>query len=240
MKHYILVHGAWGGAQEFEEVAKVLSADGSNVIALDLPGHGNSKESIIDVSMDAYVQRVTDVINDLDEKVTLVGHSLAGAVISQVAEGIPLKIDRLIYVCAFLPKNGDTPLGLMQSDKKGKLLPKIVFSEDQSYATLKDEDIRDIFLHDVEDEEYINKLIPKFSIKQAIQPFIAPAKLSTPNFRNVSKYYIRTSLDKVVSLSLQDEMISNWHAEQTFTLDSGHFPLTSMPNDFCETIKKIV
>ncbi|NOX42911.1 MAG: hypothetical protein GXP19_04140 [Gammaproteobacteria bacterium] len=122
--------------------------------------------------MDAYVQRVTDVINDLDEKVILAGHSLAGSVISQVAEGIPEKIDRLIYVCASLPKSGDTALGLMQSDKKGQLLPKIIFSEDQTFATLASEDISNLLLHDVKDKERVERLIPKFSIKQSTQPFI--------------------------------------------------------------------
>jgi len=38
---------------------------------------------------------------------------MAGAVVSQVAELIPEKIERLIYVAAFLLKEGDTVLGAM-------------------------------------------------------------------------------------------------------------------------------
>ena len=238
MKNYVLVHGAWGGAWEFKAVVNLLSADGSNVIAVDLPGHGDNKAPIAEVTMDAYAQKVTDVISDLSEKVILVGHSFAGSIISQVAEGIPQNIDRLIYVAASLPKTGDTVLDLMQSDEKGKLLPKIIFSEDQTFATLANEDIRDLLLHDVEDDERVERLIPKFSIKQSTQPFMAPAQLSGEKFGSIPKYYIRAALDKVMSLSLQDEMISNWKVEQVFTLKSGHFPLTSMPEPLVEVINK--
>lgn len=237
MNHYVLVHGAWGEASEFEEVMKLLSADGSTVIALDLPGHGNNYKPIHKVTMDAYVQRVIEAINDLDQKVILIGHSLAGMVISQVAENLPNKVARLVYVCAMLPKNGDTGLGLMQSDKEGQLLSKVIFSEDRTFATLKAEDIRNILLHDA-DDKHIKKMLPKFSMKQATQPFMAPAQLSANNFGTVPKHYIRASLDKVLSLSLQDEMIANWKVAQVSTLASGHFPLISMANSLCEVIKK--
>lgn len=238
MKHYVLVHGAWGEGSEFEAVAKTLSADGSTVITPDLPGHGNNYSPIPKVTMDAYVQRVIEVINDLDEKVVLVGHSLAGVVVALVAEAIPRKIERLVFICALLPKSGDSALGLMKSDPKGELLPKLVFSKCKSFATVKPEDIRNIMLQDAKSED-IEKMLPKLSMKQATQPFMASAQLSEDKFGTVPKYYVRASLDKVVSLTLQDSMITNWKMEQVFTLESGHFPLTSMPHRLGETIKKI-
>lgn len=237
MKNYILVHGAWGAAWEFNEVAALLSADGSNVIAVDLPGHGDNKAPINEVTMDAYVQTVTNVINDQNDKVILVGHSLAGAVISQVAEIIPDKIDRLIYVAAMLLKTGESPLEMMQSDKDGELLANVIFSEDQTIATLNADTIRNILLNDVKDEERLEKLIPEFFMEQSTEPFMATAQLSEENFGSVSKYYIRASIDKVLSPALQDKMISNWKVEKVFTLESGHFPLTSVPEDLVDIIK---
>ncbi len=238
MKNYVLVHGAWGGAWEFKKVAEFLSVDGNKVTAVDLPGHGDNDAPLAEVTMGAYVKEVTDVINNFNEKVVLVGHSLAGAIISQVAEGIPEKIDRLIYVAAMLPKTGDTPLELMQSDKDGELLPRIIFSDDQSYATLTSDIVRNLLLHDVSDSEWLERLIPRFLMEQSTQPFMASVQLSEENFGSVAKYYIRASLDKVLSPSLQEKMISNWNVEKVFTLESGHFPLTSMPDRLLEVIKK--
>jgi len=238
MKNYVLVHGAWGSAREFDEVVKLLSNDDNNVIAVDLPGHGKSKEPIAEVTMEAYVQRVIDTIIDVAEPVILVGHSLAGAVISLVAESIPERLESLVYVAAMLPKSGDSPLDLMHSDKQGKLLAKIIFSEDQSYGTLKDEDVKNLFLHDINDEKKITALISTFSVKQATQPMMASVQLSEENFGSVTKYYIRASLDKVLSLALQDKMISNWEVKRVFTLESGHFPLNSIPSRLVDTIRR--
>ncbi|WP_026852612.1 alpha/beta fold hydrolase [Geothrix fermentans] len=237
MKNYVMVHGAWGEGSEFDEVKKLLRADGSKVFTPDLPGHGNNFRPINKVTMDAYVERVADAVNDVDGKAILVGHSLAGMIISQVAESIPQKIERLVYVCAMLPKNGDTAMGLMQSDKDGQLLSKLVLSECQTYATLRAEDIREILLHDA-DDAHIGEMIPKLSMKQATQPFMAAVQLSAANFGSVRKHYVRASLDKVLSPSLQDEMIANWKVDQVSTLASGHFPMTSIASSLFEVIRK--
>jgi pimeloyl-ACP methyl ester carboxylesterase len=238
MKNYILVHGAWGAAWEFNKVKKMLLADGNNVIALDLPGHGENKVSIEKVTMEAYVQAVVDVVNDFDNKVILVGHSLAGAIISQVAELIPDKIDRLIYVAAILLSDGESALSVMQNDEGGELLANIIFSDDQSFATLAENIVRNILLNDVNDEVLLSEIVPEFLMKQSTEPFMASAQLSQDMFGSVKKYYVKASIDKVLSPSLQDKMISNWKVERVFTLGSGHFPLTSMPKNLVDVIRK--
>ena len=238
-KTYILIHGAWGAAWEFDEVKELLSKDGSKVHALDLPGHGDNQKEIADVTMNAYVDHIDNFISKIDGKVILVGHSLGGAIISQVAEGNSDKIEKLIYVAAMLPKNGDSPLGLMQSDKYGQLLPRIIFSEDQSYATLDNDMVRELLLHDVTDEKRLEKIVPDFLVKQAVQPFTAEIEITDGNFGSVPKYYIRASLDKVLTPELQDRMISNWDLEKVFTLNSGHFPITSIAGKLTEVIREI-
>lgn len=236
--YWCMVHGAWGSAAEFDDVVSLLSDDASKVVAIDLPGHGEDKTAISEVTMDAYVQHVIAVVKQINEKVFLVGHSLAGAVISQVAEAIPNDIDRLIYVAAMLPKHRDTPLALMQSDANGQLLPNVVFSKDQSYATLSAENVKSLFLHDVIDAEKVSELLPTFANKQATEPLMAHAYLTQDNFGRVPKYYIRAVLDKVLSLSLQDQMIQHWKVEKILTLESGHFPQNSMPSNLVDAIKK--
>jgi pimeloyl-ACP methyl ester carboxylesterase len=209
MSNILLVHGAWGGAWEFEEVIAGLHERGHQALAIDLPGHGElSDVARADVTMNAYVDRVVESLEEQQGNVTLVGHSLAGAVISQVAERVPEKIARLIYVAAMLPANGDTPLGSMKSDRHGKLLAKLVFSSDESYATLEKQDIIDVLLHDVDDAELAEEHADKLSIKQATAPFMATAQLSNERFGGVPKHYICCTLDRVLS-PLQDRMIEN-------------------------------
>lgn len=239
MKSYLLIHGAWGAAWEFKKVGELLVKDGHNVIAVDLPGHGENKAHIEDVTMNAYVQTVVNVINDLGENVILVGHSLAGAVISQVAELIPEKIENLIYVAAMLLKNGESPLSVMQADSEGLLLPNTLFSDDGSYATISEETVRNILLNDVADETYLNRIVPKFLFKQATEPFMVNAQVTEAKFGSVKKHYIKASIDKVISPAAQEKMLRNWQIESVFTLESGHFPLTSIPEKLVEVIKKV-
>lgn len=236
MKNYLLVHGAWGAAWEFDKVSELLSNEGHNVIAIDLPGHGENKTNVADVTMNLYVQTVVDVINELNENVILVGHSLAGAIISQVAEIMPEKIDRLIFIAAMLLKNGDSPLEVMQDDDEGQLLSNTIFSEDGRYATLSEETIRSILLNDINDDAYLDSIIPKFLFNQATEPFMAKAQLSEERFGSVEKHYIKASIDKVISPAAQEKMLSNWRVDKIVNLKSGHFPLTSMPETLVEKI----
>jgi pimeloyl-ACP methyl ester carboxylesterase len=238
MKHILFIHGAWGAAWEFQEIIESLTELGHQASAIDLPGHGLNKVPISEVTMEAYVDRIIEEARTHAEPIVLVGHSMAGAIISQVAEQVPNLIERLVYVAATLPRNGETVLGLMQSDEGGQLLSQIVFSEDQSFATLRTEDVESLLLHDVKEAEKVAYLVPRFNIEQATEPFMAVAKLTDEAFGSVPKVYLRATRDKVFSPELQDRMISGWEVERVFTLDTGHFPMMSRPEPFFEVIRE--
>jgi pimeloyl-ACP methyl ester carboxylesterase len=229
MKHYILVHGAWEGAWSWDTTRPVLEKKGYRVTTVDLPGSPGNKQTISDVTMDSYVQTVVNAINALDHKVILVGHSLAGAVITQVAEAIPEKIEKLIYVAAFLLKNGGSVLEAMQNDPNGEFLPELTFSDDQSYATASEGTWRSKAFHDVDENSILEALPLVNNLPQATEPFMAKTEVSAERFGSLPKVYIRTSIDKMISPGFQDEMIKNWDVGQVHTLASGHFPTLSMP-----------
>ena len=233
MSHYILLHGAWEESRMWDDVSPILQQNGHTVTAIDLPGHGTNTPLGPEVTMSTYKQAVVDVITKLDHQVVLVGHSMNGALISHVAEQIPEKIERLIYVTAFLLKDGGSVLEAMQSDADGEVLPEIVFSDDQAYATLPEAALRRIGFHDIE-ESAIKRFLPLMAEWQATEPFMAKLVLSDKNFGSVPKTYIRTGMDKMVSPALQDTMIGNWEVESVLDLESGHFPAFSQPEKLAE------
>jgi pimeloyl-ACP methyl ester carboxylesterase len=233
MSHYILLHGAWEESRMWDDVSPILQQNGHTVTAIDLPGHGANKHPNSLVTTSSYRQAVVNVITQLDHQVILVGHSMNGALISHVAEQIPEKIERLIYVTAFLLKDGGSVLEAMQSDADGEVLPEIVFSDDQAYATLPEAALRRIGFHDIE-ESAIKRFLPLMAEWQATEPFMAKFVLSDKNFGSVPKTYIRTGMDKMVSPALQDTMIANWEVESVLDLESGHFPAFSQPEKLAE------
>jgi len=230
MAHYILVHGAWEGAWSWDNTRIALEQAGHTVTAIDLPGSYGNQQAIPDVTMARYVETVADAIIALDHPVILAGHSMGGAVISAVAELLPEKIERLVYVAAFLLKDGDNVLAAMQRDPDGEYLPRLTFAQDQSYATVSEDVVRDIAFHDVAEKD-IRHALPLMAEKQATEPFMARASLSQQRFGSVPKTYIRTTIDKITSPALQDEMVANWPVDRIHVLASGHFPALSMPEE---------
>jgi len=234
MTHYILVHGAWEGAWSWDLTQPVLEKAGHKVTTVDLIGSPGNKSEIAQVTMEDYIETVTSAIKGLDHNIVLVGHSLAGAIISQVAERKPEKIDRLVYITAFLLENGDSIIEAMQRDPDGEFLPKLSFSDDQTYATADETTWRNIAFHDVREGRILDALPQVIGTKQATEPFMAKVAVSEERFGSVPKTYIRTGLDKMVSPKLQDEMLSNWNVDKVHTLQSGHFPTLSLPETLAE------
>lgn len=229
MKHYILVHGAWEGSWSWDKTSPVLEDNGHKVTAVDLPGSPGNKKDISDVTLESYVQEVVDVIDSLDEKVILVGHSMAGAIISQVAERIPENLEKLIYVTAFMMKNDDSVIEVMQRDSGGEFLPELIFSQDHSYATAEAATWRSKAFHDVDAQSISEVLSLVDGLAQATEPFMVKTAVTAQNFGAVPKVYIRTIFDKMLSVEMQDELIAEWEVDEVHSLPSGHFPTLSMP-----------
>jgi len=236
MKNYVLVHGAWEGAWSWNETRPGLERRGHKLTIVDLPGSAGNPLPVSQVTMDGYVRSVIDTIAELDGPVVLVGHSMAGAVISNVAERIPEQIERLVYVAGFLLKSGDSVLEAMQRDPGGEFLPGLDFAEDMSSATASADLWRDKAFHDV-DADRVERVLPLVDgVKQSTEPFSAQIAVTVARFGSVPKTYVRTSLDKMVSPQLQTEMVANWTVDRDHTLVSGHFPTLSVPEELAELI----
>ena len=108
-KNYVLVHGSCHGAFCWEEVIAHLEKRGKKAYALDLPGHGARIPERPNVRYDDYPNAVVELIegNDLSN-VVLVGHSMAGIVISKAAERIPERLAHLVFLSAFIPQDGES------------------------------------------------------------------------------------------------------------------------------------
>src|SRR5277367_2918558 len=95
-KTFVLVHGAWQAPYAWENVKAQLEKKGFTVVIVELPGHGADQTDPSTLSINAYRDKVVETINALPGKVILVGHSMAGMVVSATAEQIPDKIEKLV------------------------------------------------------------------------------------------------------------------------------------------------
>jgi pyruvate dehydrogenase E2 component (dihydrolipoamide acetyltransferase) len=93
----VLLHGLFGDADTFADLARRIGLRGRGVIALDLPGHGRSGSVVSDP--DAVVDAVEEAVRALvPGPVRLVGHSWGGAVATRVAARMGRAVERLVLL----------------------------------------------------------------------------------------------------------------------------------------------
>jgi pimeloyl-ACP methyl ester carboxylesterase len=108
MANFVLVPGFWLGGWAWKDVAEHLRTRGHEVYPLSLTGLGERVHlGSAETNLDTHVADVVNLIEFEElEAVHLVGHSYGGIVMTAVADKIPERLARLIYVdAAPLPDN---------------------------------------------------------------------------------------------------------------------------------------
>src|SRR5690348_1734103 len=83
MATFILLHGSFHAAWNWHRLIPFLEDAGHRAIAVDLPGHGRDRTPAHQVTLASCVERVTRIIDALDEPPVLLAHSRNGIVLSQ-------------------------------------------------------------------------------------------------------------------------------------------------------------
>ena len=234
MSTYVLIHGAWHGGWCWDKIAPALRNDGHTVLTPDLPGHGDDTTRPEHISLQAYTDRVVELLDRQKEPVILVGHSMGGLVISQAAELRSDKIRTLVYVCAFLLRNGETLGEVAQRDANALVMPNLLVSDDGISATLKPEVIRQTFYTNCSEEDATraqSKLVP-----QALAPFAAPLHIADHNFGRVPRAYVECTQDRAISIGIQREMCARVGCKETFVLETDHSPFLSTPRELSSVL----
>jgi pimeloyl-ACP methyl ester carboxylesterase len=121
MSTFVLVHGAWHGGWVWQRVIPSLRGAGHEVHAPTLTGVSDRAHLISpSVGLSTHVQDVVALIeaHDLDD-VVLVGHSYAGQVVTGVADRVPGRLARRVYLDAFAGRDGEAAIDLLPETVAG-------------------------------------------------------------------------------------------------------------------------
>ncbi len=227
MSYYVLVHGSWHGSWCWEKVVPILREAGHEVVAPDLPGHGEDETPAAEVTLAAYAERVCDILDEQPEPVVLVGHSMGGIVTSEAAERRPEKIRMLVYLTAYLLPNGRSLVDAAQTDEETLVLPNMVVDEEKGIVTIRKEVAKDIFYGDCSEEDArkaIERVIP-----EPLAPFATPVSVSEENFGRVRRTYIECLRDRAIGPTTQRRMYTKLPCEKVVSMDTSHAPFLSAP-----------
>jgi pimeloyl-ACP methyl ester carboxylesterase len=234
MSTFVLVHGSWHGGWCWNRLVPLLEQAGHRVLAPDLAGLGDDHTPPGNVTLSTWTDAIGRLIDAESEPVILVGHSRGGIVISQVAEAQPRQIACLVYLAAFLPRDGESVIQLAQTDIESLILPNLTVNEAAGYTFIDLGRAPEIFYN----------TSPQADIDRAVQllrpepaaPTFTPLTLTDDNFGTVPRIYIRTQRDQTLGPLLQERMLAGTPCQQVLSLDTDHSPFFSAPRQLADQL----
>jgi pimeloyl-ACP methyl ester carboxylesterase len=204
---------------------------------MDLPGMGRDKTPIQKVRLSDTVQHICELIDSVEGKVILLGHSKNGIMISQAAEYRAHKIEKLIYLAAYLIPNGKTQAAYSAQDIHGVLKPFVTRYPELNAHTLQPEIYKDGLYHDCDTDivELAKLLLSHESAESGLQTL----NLTEENFGTVRRFYIECTEDRAVTPFIQQLMYKETPCEKVFKMKTSHSPFFSKPKELTDILLEI-
>lgn len=277
-QHLILIHGAWHNGSTWHKTNPFLERPGLRTHMLDLPGAGalaQQPKAVTKQPRDAIAlaseaspnagvtqamrsQAVIDLIRDVaepEDSVFLVGHSLGGLTVSDVAEQLGERLSAVVYLTAFMLPPDMPAIAMIQHESMaGEEVAPLFLSDPAETGALRldpgsdDPDYRarlvSAFYGDLAGDQASDALRELHSDEPA-SVALTPSLVTPASFGQLARHYIRCTEDRAIPITGQDYMIAAVDAAlggKTFqhTLHSSHSPFFSQPERLAEILLGIV
>lgn len=148
-KTFLVCHGAWSAGWAWKKMHPLMQAAGHRLITPSYTGLGERAHLAHQaLDLEAHIQDVLNVISYEDLRdIVLVGHSYGGMVATGVADRVRERIAQMIYIDAFVPRDGQSLFDLneaaietmreLASDGDGWRIPPMPTPPDTSPADVE-------------------------------------------------------------------------------------------------------
>ena len=223
MATFVLVHGATAGGWIWQSVPSRLRAAGHEVYTPTLTGLGERRHLFHpDIRMETHILDVLNVLECEDlRQVVLVGHSYGGAVITGVAERVTERLSHLVYLDAFVPRDGEAVKDLYDPPVL-EALAEYYMSGGRSKA---------------EDRAGVED--PRFTA-HPLKTFVDPLRLKNRKAKSLPRTYIYCTEKDEMGLRGQGIVRSALRARTAgwayHELPTGHHPMWTMPAELTDLL----
>jgi pimeloyl-ACP methyl ester carboxylesterase len=235
MATFVLVHPAWFGGWCWKKVESRLRAGGHAVYSPTLTGLGERAHLAAPfVGLSVHIRDVAEMLSfeDLDG-VILVGNSSGGSVITGVADRIPERIAKVVYLDAFVPANGQATRDLIAPERRevmealveeegfGWLLPRFAQAAweqfvPEAWKVTDDEDLRWV----------LDRLRPT-----PFRHFTEPIQLACPDTELPPRVYIRCTENHHPGFDRCAEAAQSSPGWTACEIASAHLPYITDPDE---------
>jgi pimeloyl-ACP methyl ester carboxylesterase len=208
----------------------------------------------VEMAADAVIDtvRAVSASDDRARPIVVVSHSSSGAIASLAAEKFPELIDHLVYVAAIVPSRLPSAIAYAALPEYGsQTMDGLVIGDPMVIGTLRinprstDPEYRAL-LHDkfygdlprAESAGFLDLLSPD----QPLGYLADPVSVTADRWGTIPRSYVRTARDRSIAPAVQDIMIEDadtlapGNRFRQITIDSGHSPFASRPDELAEVI----
>ena len=123
MATFVVAHGAWSAGWAWKKMRPLMRARGHEIFTPTYTGMGERAHlAHKDLDLNAHVADVLGVLEAEDLKnIILLGHSYGGMVATGVADRASDRISRLVYLDAFVPRDGQSLLDFQTEEGRQRL-----------------------------------------------------------------------------------------------------------------------
>jgi pimeloyl-ACP methyl ester carboxylesterase len=228
----VLVHGAFVDASSWNGVIAEIEAAGIDVVA--------PPNLLRGVAVDAAY--LTGFVEELGRPTVLVGHSYAGAVISQTGSDAK-NVVGLVFVAAFAPEAGET---LAAINARYPDVPLSAAQRTFTYTNQRGEQATDTFVERLSFHGAVCADLPA-DVADMLARTQRPASLDafttvvtgTPAWKTLPSWAIVATADHAIHPHAERDMAKRAGSEIT-EIDASHAVLASQPADVAKVIVRAV
>lgn len=219
-KTIVLVHGGFVDGSGWEGVYRILKKDGYHVAIVQNPT----------LSLADDVAATKRIIHAQEGPVILVGHSYGGVVITEA--GNDPQVERLVYIAAFAPDQGESVSTLIQDPPPGAPVPPILPPQD-GFLFLDKAKFSSSFAADVEEEKAA--FMADSQVPWGVEAL--GGTINEPAWKSKSSWYLVATDDRMIPPPAQ-RFMSNRAGSTVVEVAGSHAIYVSQPHAVAALIEK--
>ncbi len=225
---FVLVHGGGHGGWCWQRVARRLRASGHDVYAPSLSGFGERSHLADAVNdFDVFVHDVANVITfEALTDVVLVGHSMGGVIVPRVAEALPERMRRVVWLAGVVTGDGET---LLDAVPQSRWTARAVTTDADGSVHIDPDRIQDANLQDGTAEE--RAFVRARHLPYPPHALVEPGRLSDFLALGLPTGYVSAADDRTIEAVVSDRFAARLPGCRRARVPGGHDCMITRPDE---------